>query len=286
MRGSKLVQLLESTTQWREAGERASRRRAFESKRRKIRAVIGLLLLSIFAFAFLYPGFQQSPTNGPTCNNLVAQPPSPSDSKHVALIDELATDQPDPGFVDSINASSRAAGFLLDYFPPSAATLDLFRTLPIRGYSMIIFRNHGPGVGVSDTPGIATSQPYNDYSWVWDQLNDRLAVVQIGGHTYFAITPRYISDLMCGQFSNTIVMAMFCNSATFFVPILHSFVEKGASSFIGWNSTVSVPYDDLTFSRLVPLVLQGEPVSHAVHTIMTELGPDPVYGGTLNYYPE
>jgi hypothetical protein len=241
--------------------------------------------VAIFAFAFFYPGFQGDAINGPPCNSLISQPANPPDLKRVALIDELATNEPNQGFVDSINASSKATGYGFDYYPPSSATLDLFRTLPSRGYSVIIFRNHGPAVGVSDEPAIATSQPYNDYSWIWDQLNDRLAVMQIGGHQYFAITPKYISDLMCGEFSNTIVMAMFCNSANFFVPILHSFVEKGARVFIGWNSTVSVSYDDLTFGRLVPLILQGEPVPNAVQTITRELGPDPIYGGTLSYYP-
>lgn len=91
---------------------------------------------------------------------------------------------------------------------------------------------------------------------------------------------------MCGQFSGTIVMAMFCNSATFFVPFLKSFVDKGARGFVGWKSSVSVPYDDLAFSRLVPLILQGETVSHAAQTANLQLGPDPIYHGTLNAFPD
>lgn len=250
-----------------------------------MKTVMGVLLLSIFGFTFLYPGFNPTQASSPSCNT-VPQSPNPPDAKRVALIDELATDHPDPGFVQGVNSTARASGYGFDYFPPDTANLDLFRTLPSRGYSVIIFRDHGPAVGVSDEPAIATSQPYNDYSWVWDQLNDRLAVMQVGGHLYFAITPKFVSDLMCGQFSGTIVMAMFCNSSNFFVPILKSFVDKGARGFVGWNSLVSVPYDDLAFSRLIPLILQGETVSHAAQTVNLQLGPDPLYGGTLNAYPD
>ena len=277
---------LQSTNQWKTATVWVREAKRVQRRRRILKTVTGVLLISIFAFTFLYPGFNPTRAiNSPSCQT-VPQSPNPPDVKRVALIDELATDQPDPGFVAGVNSTAHGSGYGFDYFPPNTANLDLFRTLPSRGYSVIIFRNHGPGVGVSDEPAIATSQPYDDYSWVWDQLDDRLAVMQVGGHLYFAITPKFVSDLMCGQFSGTIVMAMFCNSATFFVPILKSFVDKGARGFVGWKSSVSVPYDDLAFSRLIPLILQGETVSHAAQTVNLQLGPDPIYHGTLNAFPD
>jgi hypothetical protein len=256
--------------------------------RRSASIIIGLFLVAIFALASFGPIFHHDLSEtlgGSRCG--VATPPSPASSslRRIALIDELATDNPDPSFVESVNSSASAAGYRLDYFPPWSATIQFFADLPTKGYSMVIFRNHGPGVGLSSEPGIATSVPYDQNAWVGDQLNDRLAIMEIGGHLYFAITPRFISDLMCGQFSGTMVLAMFCNSASFYIPLVHAFVDKGAKSFIGWNSSVTVGYDDLSFDKLVPLLLGGSSVAQSVETVMRDLGPDPVYGGHLAFYP-
>ena len=282
-----ILRYLESTQAYADAGERLKQRRAAVKRRRK-RTAVAVFIVSVFLVSYFGPGVYASlneTVTHPQCSTLVSQLPTPPDKKRIALIDELSTDSPDPAFIQSVNASAQAEGYGLDYYPPGSVTLNFFRTLPSRGYSIVIFRNHGPGVGVSDVPGIATSESYSDYSWVWDQLNNNLATITIGNHEYFAITPKFVSDLMCGQFSGTIVMAMFCDSANFFVPILHSFINKGASSFVGWNSTVSAQYDDLVFAKLMPLVLAGYGVGRSVAMVMADTGPDPEYGGTLSYYP-
>src|SRR5215831_8804557 len=115
-RGSMLEKHLQSTLQWQTATVWVREARRLQRRRRVAKAATGVLLLSIFGFAFLYPGFSPAQAiNTPSCDT-VPQSPNPPDAKRVALIDELATDHPDPGFVNDVNMTAHASGYGFDYF--------------------------------------------------------------------------------------------------------------------------------------------------------------------------
>ena len=65
-----------------------------------------------------------------------------------------------------------------------------------------------------------------------------------------------------------------------------AFVLKGASTYIGWNSSVTIGYvDEATIYLIQRLWLDNLTVEEAVAATMDEKGRDPVFGAILKYYP-
>ena len=65
-----------------------------------------------------------------------------------------------------------------------------------------------------------------------------------------------------------------------------TFIDKGASTYISWDETVSASHtDEATEHVLDHLLLEGQTPTEAAATTMEEIGPDPTYGSTLLAYP-
>ena len=205
--------------------------------------------------------------------------------RRVALVDQLSLEDPDPGFVQNVTSSAASKGYSFDYFPPKMATVDFFVKFPSRGYSIIILRTHGAGLVSTDPPVITTSDPYSQSRRVPDQLLNRLTSINVNGTRFFALTPDFISSSMCGRFSGTLILTMFCEGAQL-ISLAKAFVERGAGAYIGWNGIVTVSHTDIVFQSLIKLLLERETLAGSVQNVTTVLGPDPVYGSHLLYYPQ
>lgn len=234
--------------------------------RRKLVILLPILLLaSVVAGQELYNYY------GPgTCHSLTGARSVPAATK-VGLIDTLAYEYPDRGFVQQIESSSKAAGLGFDYYTPNTISLDTFVHLPVDGYSILILRTH---IGYSNTTttalqvAITTSEPYDNYRWVTDQTSERLTDVNVNGSYYFGLTPLFVSERMCGNFPGTLVLAMGCYGMNN-TSVGDAFIQKGAGGFIGWKGVVRVSETDTAFEKLVPLLLQGTSVSQAVREVMS-----------------
>jgi hypothetical protein len=189
----------------------------------------------------------------------------------VGLVDTLAFEYPDQGFVQQIESSSRSAGLGFDYYTPNTISLDTFVHLPVDGYSILILRTH---IGYSNTSttalqvAITTSEPYDNYRWVVDQARDRLTDVNVNGSYYFGLTPLFVSERMCGHFPGTLVLAMGCYGMNS-TEVGSAFLQKGAGGFIGWKGVVRVSETDMVFEKLVPLLLRGTGMAQAVGEVMS-----------------
>ncbi len=259
---------------------RAKRLRLTSQAKRRGAAVL-LLGLTILMVIIAAPSLWTAFFSGTNCGQSSPSVSSTS-QRRVALFDQLSLDNPNPDFVRSVNASSRQAGYSLDYYLPSTAGLDSFFGLPGERYSIIILRTHGVAFGLTGKSYIVTSDTYNPNCRVADQLNDRLGVVDVDGHQYFAITPTGIEN-MRGRFPGTIILAMFCSGGTW-TSLAKAFIDKGARAYIGWNNTVTATHTDSAFEKLVSLLLNGDPASAAIQEVMRTFGPDPVSGAKLTYY--
>jgi hypothetical protein len=193
-------------------------------------------------------------------------------------VDSLAVDSPNPGLVENFSSLARAEGYALAYYPPSAVTVDLFKHLPEKGYSMIILRTHSTW----DGNVVVTSEPYNSQQRVVGQLLNRVGDANVEGHQYFSVTPAYIGGDMCGRLQATMVLSMGCTTGS--GQLAKAFMEKGARLFVGWNGLVTVTQTDSTFQALVGLLLKGMPANEAIHTIMPVDGVDPTTGPNLVLY--
>jgi len=221
--------------------------------------------------------------------NVCAGTPQPSVShssaKRAALVDGLSSIYPHPQFVREIKTIMNKTGYSFDYFSEGAATLDFFFDLPNQGYSIIILRVEGVNIRVGDASPVAfaTSDQYAGSQRISDQMRNDLGVIQANGHTYFAMTPKAISELMCGQFPGTTVLVMSCNSLSD-SSLAQAFIDKGAKSFVGWNGSITIVHDDRVFTAVTALLTMGVQAGSAARYASNLFGADPIWGGLLSTY--
>jgi len=218
-----------------------------------------------------------------SCGGSISTNTGSTPGRTIALIDQLGMEYPNPAFANNISQTAESAGFSFDYYPAKTATLDFFVNLPRHNYSIIILRTHGTGLVATDAPAIVTSDHYTESQHTIDQLTDRVAPVDVNGTRYFGLESGFVSDVMCGRFPGTVVLAMFCEGAGLTL-LAKAFLEKGSSAYIGWDKVVSVSHTDLAFTSLAKLLVEGKTVDWSVQNVMTTLGPDPVFGARLTSY--
>ena len=204
-----------------------------------------------------------------------------TDALKIAVFDSLSTTHPDGAFVDSLSQVARQHGYSLEYYPPDSSTVDMLANLPYLGYSLVIFRTHGATV---DYPVIGTSDPYDGEQRIGDQLGNRIVNLRVQGYQYFAVTPSFVENDMCGQFKATTILAMGCSTMSTNA-LARAFVERGAKAFVGWTGSVTVSYTDFIFGHLARSLVSGETVTHSVQGIIQAFGPDPATGSSIAYYP-
>jgi len=237
--------------------------------------------LLVFSGSHLLPVILSSSN----CKATSVKTANPTVQRSIALIDQLGSAQANPAFADNLSSAAKNAGYSFDYYPTGAASVDFFVNLPDRGYQIIILRTHGTGLVASDPSAIVTSDQYSSSQHVTDQLTDRVTSVDVHGTRFFALEPSFVSDVMCGRFSGTLVLAMFC-AGTQYLSLARAFVDKGAGAYIGWNGVVTISHADQTFEALVSLLVEGKPVDKSIQDVTTTVGPDPLHGATLQIYSQ
>lgn len=238
--------------------------------------IIGGGTVAILSIAVLAVAFSTSPTDA-HCTTF-SSPNSGSPQNRMAVVDTLSTDLPDPAFVHTVRMLASRAGFALDYYEANSTTLELFLNLPRMNYALVVFRTH------SATAALTTSEPYSQQSHMIDQLLDKVGSVKVNQTVYFGMTPSSVTSLMCGRFPGTILMAMGCSTMSR-TDLADAFVRMGARAFIGWDSLATTSHSDLTFGLVIQVLLEHGTVASAVEAAMHQIGPDPVFGGELRYYP-
>ena len=128
---------------------------------------------------------------------------SQSAANRIALIDSLSKQLPNSGFEQSTVASAQKAGYAFDYYSANSTTVDFFMNLPKMNYKIVILRTHG-GMAF-----LTTSELYSDQRRVMDQLLDRVGAVDVNGTVYFGLYPKSVTELMCGRFQGTLILAIW-----------------------------------------------------------------------------
>jgi hypothetical protein len=233
-----------------------------------------LLLLILFGSAIVFWPYQQTNVQW-----------RPGQGAHRAiLIDSLSQTDPDPFFISNVTQTLSSAGYSVDYYGPSQVTVDLFRNLPLAGYSIVIFRTH-TATGPSEPPGqnIVTHQPYTTSQYSLEQLTNLVteAVVR-PGDKFFAITPNFISGETpgIGGFHGALIIQMGCSTLEARPDLATAFFGRGASAFVGWNGVVSSYYTDISTENFLSTLMHGKTLQEAVASTN---GPDPDFGGQLTY---
>jgi hypothetical protein len=243
--------------------------------------VIPLVIAATIAGVFLYPTDQPSPEN--------------NGEPSAAIIDQLYSMQPNQAFINKSTEILEAYGLKVDLYQGDEVTVDLYGKLPSYGYELIIFRAHAgllfheedSQAVVREATCIFTNEEYSERKHISEQLNGELAKARVaeGYPTVFAIGARFTKHSMDGEFDNTVIIMMGCN-CLHLTDLALAFYEKGASSYLAWDGMVELEYvDNATITLLEKLLSEELSIQEAVEETMSEEGPDPNYGATLQYYP-
>ena len=194
-----------------------------------------------------------------------------------ALVDELSATAPNAGFTIDATRTLTAAGYKVDYYGPSKVTVGFFRDLPRMGYGLVIFRAHS---GISS---IYTSEPYSKWTYIYEQLTGQVIPVVVDNVEYFGITPSFVENSMRGSFQGSLIIAMGCSGLSD-VSMANAFIQKGATSYVGWNTWVSSTTTDTYVTMLLQSLSHGKTVRESLVPISNKLSSDPSYAGRLSYY--
>ncbi len=209
-----------------------------------------------------------------------------------AIVDQLSALYANPEFITANQAVLEKAGFAVEVFSGDAVTVGFWRSLPSRGYKLVILRVHA---GLMGKPGrdsqiwLFTNEPYSRWRYWFAQLWDQLAGAktrEAESYKVFALSARYIRSLLRGQFADTLILNMGC-TGFYSDEIARAFAGRGAAAYTAWDTSVGIYYVDAATTLLIEKIYgQGLPLAEAAAQVTAEMGPDPDHGGTLRYYPE
>jgi hypothetical protein len=234
-----------------------------------------------------------------------ARASGPAAVHRAAIVDQLALTDPDPAFVEYATRTLQSAGYVVDYHGRDDVTVDFYRTLPTRGYDLIILRSHSSnqvtvnvdvrrGSTVQHTRivqrlvGLFTNEPYDKRQHVKEQLAQMVTInsyPQLPDRgSYFGVLPAFIGQSK-GKFSGATVILMGCAGLQT-DSMARAFLDKGAAHFVSWDDEVTAEHTDAATERLLQhLVGDRLPSREAVSETMAEVGPDPVFGAHLLAVP-
>ncbi len=256
-------------------------RRRKRSKRSRLRGATPLAVLAAVALIAALVG------GGLLLLSLPSGGAPADDAKTAVIVDQLSLTNPNPAFVRSARDTLKEAGYVVDYFPGQAVTVEFYRELPTRGYDLIVLRVHSarqldPQLGrTEDNLALFTSEPYSATRYAEEQSLGRigLATYSLSSEGYFGVRPDFITSDMKGDFGGATIIMMGCDGLRG-QRIAQAFLDKGASAFISWTRLVSASHTDEATQRLLEY-LQGFSPLYAVALTAQDVGPDPSTGAEL-----
>lgn len=242
---------------------------------------IGLAIVAVVAIVYISPASERAGLND-------------SGELKVAIIDQLYTLQPNEFFITQVSQQLQSHGFEVDVYRGEEVTVDLYQKLPTYGYRLIIFRAHTATRGWITSVGqkafrtcLFSGEPYSKRKYVVEQLAERVVVAKlmVQNLLFFGIKSEFITNTVKGELPNSVIVMMGC-STLYIEDMAQAFVQKGASSYIGWDADVSLDYVDEASIYLVKQLCQpGVTIGEAVRSTNEVVGLDPKYGATLKYFP-
>jgi hypothetical protein len=222
----------------------------------------------------------------------VGQPSSHLEGSTGVLIDQLSSSYPNSTFWLTINSLFHESGLQLTYYQGSefSDTVEFYKTLPQRGFRIIILRAHTAMDPETQTLALFTSEVWDNNkastTYLADALTSRIARVRVTENStpYFGITPDFVRA-MSGNFQGAIIVMMGCDGLKN-SKMAQAFIEKGAKAYVGWNGPVSTDHTDTATQLLLTrLITEKENIGNAVAETMNEVGKDPTYESIMVYYP-
>jgi hypothetical protein len=223
-----------------------------------------------------------------------ATPTPQPEGRKAALVDQIALTNPNPDFTGQALAYLKEAGFSVDVYAGEEITIEFYRTLPAKGYKLILIRTHSTNILNEKIPGgpvfLFTSEIYDKSRYVKEQLANRIGRAKLlydeDSPLYFAIVSGFVRHDMVGRFDDTLIIIGGCQSLG--TPDLaQAFIDRGAAAVVGWNEWVDLSHNDEALLHLLRgLTREKLTLEQAVRKTMNEIGSDPAYESILTYLSE
>jgi len=202
-----------------------------------------------------------------------------------AIIDQLAISHPNTTFIQNAKNTLISTGYSVDYYNYSQITVNFYKQLPSKRYSIIILRTHSCVGNYTKLTSLYTSEIYDEWTYPLEQTRNQVTAVQIieGRTIYFAVTSNFIKTL--DSCRNCVVIMMGCNGLNK-TDMAKAFIEKGANAYISWDGSVSQEHTDNAADQLIRnLISKNQTIGEAINNTMNTVGSDPNYHSQLAYYP-
>lgn len=211
-------------------------------------------------------------------------------AKKALIIDGLSIEFNNPEFINRTLNYLKKAGYEVDIFNGTDVTVDTYRNMFSQDYKLIILRIHSaPGDGIM-VPKSAivffTTEKTATEKYFAEQIEGLIvkAKTLTRGESFYAVTPDFIGTAP-GKLSGGIVIVLSCYG-TLGMKMPETFIDKGATVYVGWDGEVSPEYmDEAGLALIKNLVINKLNVEEAVSKTMREIGPDPLFKSRLKYYP-
>jgi len=202
-----------------------------------------------------------------------------------ALVDEVSQTDPDPYLVVNVTNALTRVGYTVDDYGPNNVTVDFFKTLPLKGYGVIILRNHSATLK-GNVIALVTSEPFDPGKFVSEQQSGLVVEAKLrpSNTTYFGITPTFVREEMQGTFPNTVIVVTGCAGLAD-SEMAQAFVTRGAEVYISWDQIVLVNQSDGGAILLIQSMTTGHTIDYAVATATLNAPSSPLYSSQLRYYP-
>jgi len=224
---------------------------------------------------------------------LTSRPNTPK----AAIIDQLSSSHlyptsqhPNLTFIDLARSLLSQRFDTIDYYSDNAS-VENYKQLPSKGYKVIIWRAHSALDLGSKYVAISTSDRWDLTSYDQYEQNGQLTLCNITGdpHLYFAINPRFITEVMAGRFEDTLIILMSCNGLKAgYTETATALQDKGAKVLISWDGWIGfADNDDATARLLNYLIVENDTVSGALDKVNKIKYSSPEFGQSkLWYYPD
>lgn len=256
----------------RSALSKRKKKTKLKSNRKWLKAtfVVFVAILFLFFASLLY------------LNSLSDQPNTTG--SRAAILDGLYNTRPNSVFTRNLTSTLKAVGFHVDLFQGESVTIDLLRN--IRGYELVILRLHS-GIHTDKFLYLFSGEPYTESKYAAEQLSRAVRKAYSFDEEetpVFALNSVFLGSNNPEGLTGSTIILTGCNGTNDSYAI-QRFIERGAKAYVSWNGYVDLSYSDSAILMLVRfLYLDGLNLEEAVEKILKDIGPDPFYASTMEYY--
>ena len=217
-----------------------------------------------------------------------------------AIIDQIHDSFPNESFQQKAQQYLEKAGYDVDVYTTEDITVDFYKKLPSLNYKFIFIRTHSVEDLAYEYPTfLFTGEKYDINKYVGEQIfgqvgrgipiyqqqldelikNDELS----SDKTYFMVGSKFVDELMVGKFPQSVIVLAGCESVRT-KDLAYSLLERGASSVIGWDSTIgSMESDKVMLALLEEVLINKIKITDAILSVMQEFGSDLHYSSNMHH---